>query len=351
MADFDLKQIAASVNFESYVTGTPKNGGWNGRGNVYCPLHSHNFRTPSLTIYRDTKTWKCWSCGKKGDVIDWIGYSEFGDEYLKGSNFQNETYKLQILKIVAILTGKEPHREPAKGKTEHLLPPDVEPKELWVTPDHYLDWADVLWYYKDARIERVRQWLYARGVRKEWGMNLRIGWTGECKDLQWYEQNRISLCWFAGGKLVGVRLRADPFGRVDEDHKYGSITGSSFKNYLYNQDCCFNSSPYRLLTESEIDVAALCSKLDEDCAVGKPASDFNSIHAANLIGKQVYALNDSDAAGMKQNERVAQVLKRAVIGSLPEGCKDVGQAMQLGASISVIENLLKQLKQKAAKAK
>lgn len=345
MADFDIDQIIAHASLESHVLASPHNGNWNGRGNVYCPFHPNQHRTPSLTVYRNNQTWKCWSCGKKGNVIHWVGYIEYGDGFRKGSNFQDETYKAQLLRIVAILTGKEVGTSP-KAETRQLQPIEEKEYELWVTEDDYLDWTDTLWYYKDARIEKVRQWLQARGISREWAEHLRIGWTGDKNPkLKWYEKNRISLCWFAGGKLVGVRLRADPFGHVDEDHKYISVTGSSFRDYLYNMDCCFNSYPFRIISESELDVAAICTTLDEDCAVGRPASNFDPIHAMTLIGKTVYALNDADEAGMKQNLRISQLLKRSIIGSLPNGCKDVGEAMKLGVPIPIIEHL-KRLKTK-----
>lgn len=335
---YDLEQIKRDNPLEKFVLASSGNSNWNGRSNVFCPFHAHHFQTPSMSVRRDIQMFKCFVCDKKGSLFHWVGYSEFGDAY----NPRSEHFK----RVLEILTGKDPHHHPPKIEITHLPPPQAAPKHI-----EYHDvygWTDLLWYYKDDRIEQLRQWLYQRGVTKEWGFRFHLGYTGDDPKLEWHERHKISIPWKVNSEIVGIRLRSLP--GQDSDFKYSSIPGSRFQGLLFNQDCRFNASQDRVLQETELDAVATCAYVDDNCSVACSASGFTWVHAMTLLGKRNFIMNDNDPAGEKQDKRILSVMPSTIIVKPPANGKDNGDAFKLGTSIPVLD-MIKQNRVKALKRK
>jgi hypothetical protein len=78
MADRDLQELKQRISLVDLIGETvslKKDG--TGRFVGLCPFHSDH--TPSLVVYEDTRTWKCFGCEKKGDCYDWVGQRDSVD--------------------------------------------------------------------------------------------------------------------------------------------------------------------------------------------------------------------------------------------------------------------------------
>lgn len=49
-----------------------------------CPFHDDHHPSMTISLYRGDFRFRCWSCGKDGDVIDWVGFHEYGDAWNNG---------------------------------------------------------------------------------------------------------------------------------------------------------------------------------------------------------------------------------------------------------------------------
>jgi len=93
------------------------------RVKVACPFH--NERNPSLiiNINTDVQTYKCFGCGEKGSVIDYIMFAEYTS--LKGAlNYFKNNYALEYAKkdfSIEELMNKEKRKHFNIAKTSYML--------------------------------------------------------------------------------------------------------------------------------------------------------------------------------------------------------------------------------------
>lgn len=81
----DMLDVVSSLGLEQFQTGT--------RIRIRCPQHTNGVdKHPSCEIFRDKKTYKCWSCGASGSVIDLV-------MAVRGSDYHD------ALEFLASLTG------------------------------------------------------------------------------------------------------------------------------------------------------------------------------------------------------------------------------------------------------
>ena len=85
-----------------------------------CPFHNDTGR-PNLHVWLETDTWKCFSCGDGGDVIDFVGLSEFGNRW-------NNRDRDMFLKVVEILDMKNYNPSKEKDANTEEYKPYVMPK-------------------------------------------------------------------------------------------------------------------------------------------------------------------------------------------------------------------------------
>ena len=113
----DFALIRDTVSLESVIAARldPPIG-----GRYVCPFHQdHN---PSLAINPDRKHWKCWACGAKGDVVDFVSMYDRIDKR-ESANF---------------LMGETPATRPRKPPPKPA--PKPEPSPVW----HDNDWQAVV---------------------------------------------------------------------------------------------------------------------------------------------------------------------------------------------------------------
>lgn len=148
------------------------------RGNRYrglCPLHPDT--DPSLVVYPSKQSFRCYGCGKSGDVIDWIQKSV-------GVDFK------AAIKLLG-----------------HL--PEVEPQPLFKPqPKRPRSISRDAAEYWHSRLGKKRDYYYGRGFidevidREQWGHDGRryviTIWEGEPQE----------------SKLLAVKLRRDDEGEL-----------------------------------------------------------------------------------------------------------------------------------------
>lgn len=274
-----------------------------------CPFHQDNH--PSFSIFAKNDTWyfKCHSgsCGLKGDVIDFVGYSTFGAEW--------DPSNIPMLKeVTAILKEEGPSADPLPIR-------NIQYKE--VTPNTVYLWKLALYFYKKEleKDTRAKNYLASRklpeAVIKRWHFGfcpqqgsqfLELGtvtreeeeYAGLVKQGKdyYYEffHNRIVFADIDGeGNPVAL------YGRALSKKASNKYLGlAEFKKPVFGITVPFNSSPNVLLFEGAINsmiarhwgynAIALSGT-----ALTKPTVE---IIREGLHGKNLIPVPDNDTAGM-----------------------------------------------------
>lgn len=258
---------------------------------IHCPFHADH--TPSLHVYEDGG-WKCFSCGKSGDLLDFIGYYRFGNSYNPATHFLEIVDYLGALEIKAPVT---PKRE-LKAKEKPTLTISMSDIERWhaTMPD-----------------ERRAYW-HERGLTQETIDYFRLGWNGR----------RYTIPATYRNIPFGVKLRQSdiPDG---VDAKYIQVSGSRVG--LFNTDALVGANRI-VICEGEID-AMLLQQLGYPAitSTGGCATFRNEWAKFFTHVKEIYILFDNDEPGRLGASNVKRILRRAEVLTLPEGIKDVGELM------------------------
>ncbi|MFW6015379.1 MAG: CHC2 zinc finger domain-containing protein [bacterium] len=270
---------------------------------AHCPFHEDK-KTPSFSINEEKGYFKCFGCGKKGDVIDFI-------EKIENINFMEAIKKL---------TGKE-NIEFTFDKKKHIL------------PENFMDLVQELkeMEYEEIFSEKILQryqgkhkYLRDLGFKKE---ILDFFQLGYCDDIDDELFNRITIPWRnSKGELVAI------IGRDvtdNSDIKYIAKKGSKKQKHLYNLNEAKKYGHQGLiLVEDEKSVWRL-----------RELGYKNAIAMGNCeLGKRkwllrkhtpiVYLCYDNDKAGKKALRKtipkIYHIIKMYVI-KLPDGYKDVAE--------------------------
>ncbi|CCF79863.1 DNA primase [Helicobacter bizzozeronii CCUG 35545] len=105
----ELKAKVSIVDFVDQLGYHPKRAG--ASFVISCPFHEE--RTPSLALYPNTNTWKCFGCGKGGDVINFM-------EYRSNSGFYDAV--MQVAQMVGFnleITHNAPKSKPGYEILQH----------------------------------------------------------------------------------------------------------------------------------------------------------------------------------------------------------------------------------------
>jgi len=231
-----------------------------GNGKIICPWHDdHN---PSMHVYRDHA--HCFSsiCGITVD----------------GIKMAQQMYDMDFTEAIEFL-------RQYKGKRSSSL---VREKAF------PLAWQVAAEYYK-AMNREGRQWLRARGIRREISDVLRLGWTGRA----------ISIPHISGGKVWNIKYRVLPEYLMDKEPKYNSHKHQPFPTpypwgYL---DHLFPTVQTLFLTEGEFDTILLLQNGLPSLAVGG-ASHSLLKWKKQLNGKIILVVYDLDDAGIRSANRL-----------------------------------------------
>ena len=255
---------------------------------IHCPFHQDN--TPSMHIY-DDGGFKCFSCGRHGDVLDFVGYFHFGQSYDPSTHFTEVVDRLAGIKIAPL---------PA-----YTVKPKPEPtKQLSINLETILDWHD-------SMPANRREYWKSRGLFDQTINDFFLGWDGKRYTIP------------ATYRLVPFACKRRQ-SEIDDgiDAKYISITGS--RSGLFNADCLWTTDKV-VICEGEIDAMLLNQWGFPAVSSTAGAGTFKEQWAELfLFVPKIWILYDNDDAGRKGEQLVHSILRRAKIVRYPQGIKDAG---------------------------
>jgi len=255
---------------------------------IHCPFHQDN--TPSMHIY-DDGGFKCFSCGRHGDVLDFVGYFHFGQSYDPSTHFTEVVDRLAGIKIAPLPT--------------YTVKPKPEPtKQLSISLETILDWHD-------SMPANRREYWKSRGLFDQTINDFFLGWDGKRYTIP------------ALYRLVprAVKRRQS---EIDDgiDAKYTSVTGSIAM--LFNADCLWTTDKV-VICEGEIDAMLLNQWGFPAVSSTAGAGTFKEKWAELfLFVPKIWILYDNDEAGRKGEALAHSILRRAKIVRYPQGIKDAG---------------------------
>lgn len=259
---------------------------------IHCPLHSDN--TPSLHIY-DDGGFKCFSCGAHGDVIDFVGYYCFGNNYDPAIHFVEVVDRLGGLSIAPL--------------PQYTVKPKPEPtKNLSISLEAIMDWHETM------PPSRREYWL-KRGLFDKTIDEFMLGWDGKRYTLP------------ALYRLIPFSVKRRKSEIEDSiGAKYISITGS--RAGLFNADRLWNTDKI-VICEGEIDAMLLTQwgypAVSSTTGAGTWKEDWIKLFAHV---RQIWILYDNDEAGRKGESLVYASLRRAQIVRYPQTIKDCGELFE-----------------------
>lgn len=263
---------------------------------IKCPFHEDE--TPSLHVY-DDGGWKCFGCGKHGDVIDFLGYYFFGQTYNAEIHFIEVVDRIGALGVTPLPTPQKVTKP--KPKVARSFP---------VTLERIMAWHD------NMPANRRNYW-YSRGLNDRSIDEFFLGWDGK----------RYTIPALYRLQPFGVKRRQS---EIDDGitAKYTQVAGGIVG--IFNSDALL-SARRCIICEGEID-AMLLSQLGYVAVTSTGgAGTWKSEWARHFTHiPEIIILFDNDEAGRNGERLVRASMRRAEIVHLPDAVKDVGELFTNG---------------------
>jgi DNA primase len=194
-----------------------------------CPFHEDS--NPSMRVYKNG-SFHCFGCGADGDVLDWIGYQQYGQGYTKRGDQLAHVIDLVAAQGVTPLTPSE-----RADRIERATTPDVAAirQRLWL----------------EAHQAHNRLQAAHRAVWRDWGISDEVqdahllGWDGQ----------RLTIPALYRGVCFGIKRRLMP-GAAGEA-KYITAPDSKWGGYAFDPLASYS---YAVVTEDEKSALALLSQ-------------------------------------------------------------------------------------------
>lgn len=275
---------------------------------IKCPFHDD--KSPSLHLY-DDGGWKCFGCGRHGDVLDFVGL------YLKGTTYDPAQHLLEVIDYLGgidirpLQRAERPASQPTEPRTEHTtFPPDR-----------------VMFWHASLMPEHRRYW-HSRGLSDETIDKFRLGWDGD--------RLTIPVCY--RGLCYGIKKRA--WG--DAQPKYTMAKGSHVG--LFNADILtilHGGDIPLFIVEGEVE-AMLLDQLGYPSISSTGGAGTFKPHWATFLAHldRIIVIYDNDAPGMAGALRVRALLRRAQIAKWPSGFKDGGEFLPTDGAWEWLNSLL-----------
>lgn len=266
---------------------------------IKCPFHADE--TPSLHVY-DDGGWKCFGCGKHGDVIDFLGYYYYGEQYNPDTHFIEVIDRISALGI--------------KPLPVHTTRPKPTKPKLRLD----IDLEEIMRWHESMPPQR-RQYWYSRGLTDRTIDEFLLGWDGK-------------------RYTIPALYRLQPFAvkrrQSDIDDgiaaKYTQIAGGRVG--IFNADVLWTATKC-IVCEGEIDCMLLTQLGYHAVSSTGGAGSWKAEWAKFFTHiREIVILYDNDAAGIEGANKVRSGMRRAKIATLPEGIKDVGELWATGNAAS-----------------
>ena len=326
----DVEKVRARINIAD-VIGRRVNLKKSGRGFTgLCPFHDD--KNPSFSVNATTGTYRCWSCGAKGDVF----------------NFVMELDRLTFREALETLAA-----DAGVVLSKKSSDPEIALRQR---RDAIMQLAQEFFTAELKKVKLAQDYCENRGlsaeVQTEWGLGFgpvsgdplanqlkKAGYTlQECQELFLVEQDQ------SGGYYDRFRSRL-MFPIHDDRGKLtafgGRIIGNGIPKYINSSDTPIFSkrrtlygmnraravmaqSGRAVLVEGYLDVIA-CHRSGVEEAVASLGTSLSEDHAIMIKkwAKEVVVLYDADLAGQKAADRAEQILTahglQVRIALMPEG--------------------------------
>lgn len=269
---------------------------------ICCPFHADS--TPSLHIYDDGK-WKCFGCGRNGDVLDFVGLFYFGQGYDAAAHLLEVVDKLSGLGI-----------QPLQPSERPLV------KDLAAAPATTFDLADVERWHASMPAARRAFW-HGRGLEDDTIDRFRLGWDGK--------RHTIPVTY--RGVCYAIRRRRS---EIDDgmDGKYVMAKGSRVG--VFNADILstpFDRSLPLFIVEGEIE-AMLLDQLGFQAVSSTGGASTWKEHWARYVAHipRIVVIYDNDEPGQTGAGKVRSCIRRARLWHWPEGFNDGGEFLPTSAA-------------------
>lgn len=330
-----------------------------------CPFHPD--KNPSFNVSPRTQTYRCWSCGEKGDIFDWVMKTE------------NVEFR-EALQILAKYAGVE-LRERNPGERSAKLKMQAAMEEALAFFSEALSKSSQARAYCDERgLDHDVRARWELGYAPEVGDALanhlkRKGFVlAECKSLFLVEPDSTGGYYdkFRGRLMFPIRdERGDLVafgGRVLGDGLPKYINSSDTPIYrksrvlygLFQSKDAISKARRAVLVEGYLDAIA-CHRAGVPTAIASLGTAMSEDHAKLLKRwcDEVSVLYDADEAGQKAAARAAEILApeglRVRIALMPKGQDPDTLLRQAGASavrksvenaVSPVEFRIKSIKER-----
>ncbi len=318
----------------------------------FCGSGTGDHETGALHYYRETNTWKCYSCNEYGDVLDLY-------EKIHGIDFPSAIKELS--EKIGIYTGNIPSSYGAtvpEGKETEI------PSSLTQTTveegKKSLDFTD---YYKEcaARMQSevgspAREYLESRGLSIREGNPFWLGFDPKADPAYDPEKGVHHYC---PRLIIPIDKGFYLARRIDNGKEFKALYPRDGEAAIFNMKALTNSTVI-FVTEAALDALSVID-------TGYPAIATNSTsNVPKLIDKlrlnpptdKIFVLAfDKDAAGYRAAEQMIRELSTLDItyllapDSLYNGCKDMNEALckDREAFIAACADTEKQAKKKKEK--
>jgi DNA primase len=301
---------------------------------INCPFHED--RTPSLHVY-DDGGWKCFSCGKFGDVIDFVGFLLYGENY----DYHDVIDRLGTLDI-----------KPLPATTTRPKPEKLATK-IGVTLEDCLRWNEQM-------PPQRRAYWNDRGLTDQTINEFFLGWDSkrytipatyrlqvfalkqrntpeylksqkEARDAKEATLRAIHPEWT--DKQISDELPTLP-------PKYTQIAGGRVG--IFNADNLWEAD-HVVITEGEIDCMLLHQSGFTAVTSTGGAGSWKAEWAKFFVHiPHIYILYDNDSAGWQGAKRILSSIRRAEMVSLPDGIKDVGELFEVSSDpVAWLKHIIK----------
>lgn len=268
-----------------------------------CPFpeHIHGDRNPSSAINSTTGQYHCFSCGRKGSLVNFIADME-AVPLSRANRWLEET------------AGEEINKEGSLRKLVDALMKKDEPDERrdkWIIPDNYIgnfavDWFKASEAFKEGRLPRGLSLPFKRGFTPKTLLTFQIGFDSLTERLSIPVRDSL-------GRLVGFKGRATNPNEMPRYKSLGDKKGSNYgfptckvHKYVFG---LYASGPDIIIVEGEFDVMWLWQNgIKNAVALGGSNPSKEQIAQIREMAESVTLMLDPDEAGTKAERQLVKNL-------------------------------------------